>query len=191
MELQLLRDKVRSMMKESRYRHMLGTEAVAYDLALIYGYDTEKASIAGILHDCAKCLSDRELLKECDRYELPVTEVEKQKASLLHAKVGAAYAKDKFGITDEDIINSIWYHTTGRPGMSLLEKIIYTADYIEPCRELLPDIDRIRRAAYNDLDRAVTMITKNILDYLTNTGERIDTRTLETYKYYKAVLQKK
>lgn len=184
MELQLLRDGVKPLMKESRYQHTLGCEAVAYDLALIHGYDTEKASIAGILHDCAKDLSDEELLGECKRLNIPITDIERQRALLLHAKVGAAYARDKFGIREEEILNAIIYHTTGRPGMSLLEKIIFVADYIEPNRRPLPNIDLIRRTAYENLDQAITLISKSTLDYLESTGAAIDTLTIETYHYY-------
>jgi nicotinate-nucleotide adenylyltransferase len=189
MELQQLRDNVKPLMKDSRYQHTLGTEAVAYDLALIHGYDTIKASIAGILHDCAKDLSDEELLHECVRLKLPVTEIEKQRALLLHAKVGAAYAGEKFGIRDEEILNAIAYHTTGKPGMTLLEKIIFTADYIEPNRKPLPNIDVIRQTAYNNLDQAITMISKSTLDYLESTGAAIDTLTRDTYEYYKQLTQ--
>ena len=187
MELQQLRDSIKPWMEESRYRHSLGTEAVACDLALIHGCNMWKACIAGILHDCAKDLSDDALIKECIRYQLPVSEVERQRALLLHAKVGAAYAEDKFGIKDEEILNAIRYHTTGRPGMSLLEKIIFISDYIEPYRKPLPKIDRIRWEAYNHLDSAIFMISEDILDYLKNNGSVIDTMTMDTYEYYKAL----
>lgn len=187
MELQLLRDSIRPWMGEYRYRHTLGTEEVACDLALIHGCNMWKACIAGILHDCAKDLSEEELINECIRYQLPISEVERQRALLLHAKVGAAYAEDKFGIKDEDIINAIRYHTTGRPGMSLLEKIIFISDYIEPNRKPLPEINRIRLEAYNHLDNAVIMVSENTLEYLRETGSVIDTLTMDTYEYYKAL----
>lgn len=189
MNLDQMRDCMKEVLKESRYRHSEGVEEVSCDLAVIYGYDAEKAGIAGILHDCAKNLSDEELLKECERYHLPITEIEHSCIFLLHAKVGAAYAKDKYNVVDEEILNSITYHTTGRPGMTLLEKIIFTADYIEPYRKPLPRIDEIRRAAYKDLDIAVFMILENMLDYLNNSAADIDTLTVETYQYYKMKLK--
>ena len=185
MERQQLMDSIKHLMEEPRFKHTLGVEDVACDLALIHGCDINKACIAGILHDCAKGLSDEELIRECNRYDLPITDAERQKKLLLHAKVGAAYAEDKFGITDEDILNAIRYHTTGRAGMTLLEKIIFIADYIEPNREPLPRIDRIRWEAYNHLDTAVTMISENMLLYLRDIGSVIDIRTIETYEYYK------
>lgn len=189
MDLEMLRECMKSLLKESRYRHSLGVEEVSYDLALIYGYDTEVASIAGILHDCARYLSNKELLKECIKNNLPVTEIEEKNLLLLHAKVGALYAKEKYGIENEDILNAINYHTTGRPAMSLLEKIIYTADCIEPYRKPIPDIDKARKAAYKNLDLAVVMILRNTLEYLTEKGAVIDTLTIETYEYYKKITQ--
>jgi predicted HD superfamily hydrolase involved in NAD metabolism len=189
MELEQIRDTVKTQLKPSRFLHSIGVEDVACDLALLNGYDIEKASIAGILHDCAKNLSDEELLTACEIYHLPVTEIERKCIFLLHAKVGAALAKTKYGIEDEEILNAITYHTTGRPAMTLLEKIIFTADYIEPYRKPLPRIEEIRKAAYNDLDLAVFMVLENMLNYLRGSGSEFDTLTEETYHYYKIVQQ--
>jgi len=185
MEAEHLRECMKQILKESRYQHVLGVEEVAVDLAIIYGCDSLKASIAGILHDCAKPLTDDELLAECRKYHIPISEYESKSIYLLHAKVGAAFAQDKYGIQDEDILNAITYHTTGRPNMSLLEKIIFTADYIEPNRKPLPRIEEIRLAAYdNHIDLAILMILENTLNYLKSIDAVIDQRTIETYKYY-------
>ena len=188
MDLQMLEDSMKKTLKQPRYLHSIGVEEVACDLAVIYGYDTEKASIAGILHDCAKNLSDEELLSYSKQYQLPVSEIEARCPFLLHGKVGAAIAKDQYHITDSEIIDSILYHTTGRPDMSLLEKIIFTADYIEPYRRPLPRIDEIRWMAYTNLDRAVLIILKNTLNYLEQSKAEIDTMTVDTYHYYKKLL---
>lgn len=188
MDIEQIKEKLSKILKPSRYRHSSGVEEVAMDMAAIFGYDIKKAGLAGILHDCAKYLSDEELLDECEKYGLPVTDIEKRCAYLLHAKVGALYAKIKYGVDDEDILSAIRYHTTGRPNMTLLEKIIFTADYIEPYRRPLPRIDEIRKAAYDTLDLAVLMILENMVDYLEGTAEAIDTMTIETYKYYKDLL---
>ncbi|MDD3174133.1 MAG: bis(5'-nucleosyl)-tetraphosphatase (symmetrical) YqeK [Herbinix sp.] len=188
MELDLIREDMKKLLKASRYLHSVGVEEVSHDLALIYGYNINHAKTAGILHDCAKYLSDEELLKACEMYHLPVTEIERECAFLLHAKVGAAFAKSKYGVEDEEILSAIAYHTTGRPAMTLLEKIIFTADYIEPYRKPLPRIEDIRKAAYNDLDLAVYMILENVLNYLSNNNSKIDNLTKETYEYYKKIL---
>lgn len=189
MELEQLENYMQISLKESRYQHCVGVEEVSYDLALIYGYDTDKASIAGILHDCAKCLTEEQLIKECNKYHIPIKNIEMQCKQLLHAKVGAVYAKHLYKVRDEEILNAITYHCTGRPAMSLLEKIIFTADYIEPYRRPLPGIDEIRATAYENLDRAVYMILNNTLHYLIKTNAVIDTLTIETYEYYKTVVQ--
>lgn len=189
MELEQIRECLKKQLKDSRYQHSKGVEEVAVDLAAIYGYDMEKAGYAGLLHDCAKYLTDQELLTECVKHDLPVSEVERNCPFLLHAKVGAVYARTKYGIMDDEILDSIVYHTTGRPGMTLLEKIIFTADYIEPYRRLLPKIDEIRQAAYQELDQAVYLILDNTLHYLYDNGGEIDTTTEDTYHYYKNKLQ--
>lgn len=188
MDLELLQESMKEILKQPRYLHSIGVEEVACDLAVIHGYDAKKASVAGILHDCAKNLSDEELLQYSKNYQLEVTEIEARCPFLLHGKVGAAFAKDRYGINDSEIINSIIYHTTGRPNMSLLEKIIFTADYIEPYRKPLPRIDEIRAMAYSELDEAVLMILENTLGYLEQSQAEIDTMTVDTYKYYKTML---
>lgn len=184
MELEKLREYMQLVLSETRYRHVLGVEDVCYDLALIHGEDTQKASVAGILHDCAKRLSDEDLLKECEKYNIPISETESKQPYLLHAKVGALYAREKYGVSDDDILNAIIYHTTGRPAMSKLEKIVYIADYIEPNRKPIPMLDKARTLAYEDLDEAIICISKSTLDYLSEKGLIIDPLTKETYEYY-------
>ena len=182
---QIIKIRLEDRLGQSRYRHSLGVSEVARDLAIIYNYDEEKAALAGILHDCAKYLSDDELLDEARKNKLLISEEEKEVPSLLHGKVGAIYAGKVYGIEDEDVFNAIFYHTTGRPDMSLLEKIIFTADYIEPSRKEIPGINKIRITAYNELDKAVYMILKNTLEHLKDTGLVIEKSTEDAFRYYK------
>jgi predicted HD superfamily hydrolase involved in NAD metabolism len=189
MELEQIRVELKSKMKASRYLHSIGVEEVSHDLALIYNYDSDKAVLAGILHDCAKFLTDEELLMECKKYQLPVTEIEGRCPFLLHAKVGAAFAQYIYGVEDKDILNAITYHTTGRPAMSLLEKIVFLADYIEPGRKPLPRIQKIREAAYMNLDLAVYMTLDNVLKYLMNTNREVDCMAESALLYYKELLE--
>jgi predicted HD superfamily hydrolase involved in NAD metabolism len=172
---------------EKRFYHSLGVQGISFALALQYGYDADKANIAGLLHDVAKCLSDQDLLSECVAYSLDISEVERKNPFLLHGKLGAYYAKLNYGINDESILSAISYHTTGKPNMSLLEKIIFTADYIEPNRspKKIPELDDIRILAFKDLDRAVLKILENTLLYLKEANKEIDTLTVDTYEYYK------
>lgn len=185
MEIRQLREKMKGILSESRYSHSAGVEQVCYDLALIHGEDTTKAGIAGILHDCAKYMTDDEIIRECERYQIKMSETERRlPGQLLHSKLGAVYARKKYEVTDEDILNAIKFHTTGRPAMSKLEKILFVADYIEPNREIIPNLDYIREVAYQDLDEAIKLITKQTLEYLNNMGYLIDPMTKETYEYY-------
>lgn len=192
MELEHIRKSLEKTLSEKRYRHILGVEEVCYDLAVIYGCDTLKARTAGLLHDCAKHLSDEELISECRKFNLHITEAEMKAPYLLHAKVGAAYAKEFYGITDEEILNAIISHTTGRPAMSELEKIVYVADFIEPYRNPILHLDKARKIAYNDdMDEAVMFISGRILEYLKSINAFIDPLTIETYNYYVNLCQSK
>lgn len=144
-----------SMVRAKRLPHIRGTEEEAVKLALRWGADPEKLRRAAILHDCTKYLSLEEHLAICDRYGIALDELERGSEKLLHSKSGAALAKYIFG-QDEEIFQAILYHTTGRADMSLAEKILYLADYMEPCRDF-PEVDAMRKLAYEDLDRAVLM----------------------------------
>ena len=131
-----LRKQVKKALKEDkmRYRHTLGVADTSACLAMRYGVDMQKAYIAGLLHDCAKCVPDTVKLEECNRYGIEVTEFEKNSLYLLHAKLGAYYAKELYHIEDASICSAIYWHTTGHAGMTKLEEIVYIADYIEqPC----------------------------------------------------------
>ena len=168
-----------------RFQHTLGVEFTAAAMAMRYGMPVLQAQLAGLLHDCAKCFSDEKLLKICSKNDLAVSEIEKRNPYLLHGRVGAFLAKTEYGIEDEDILNAIEWHTTGRPGMSELEKIIFIADYIEPGRKQASNLTEVRRLAFEDLDRAIVKILKDILEYLNKSDKGdIDPMTLKTYQYY-------
>ena len=154
-ELRWLRKKVRPYLTEKRARHVAGCEEQAVKLARRWGADVYEAAEAGILHDITKKLSDEEQLIMCDKYGIITYTVEKNEYKLLHAKTGAAAAKDMFGVSDE-VFNAINWHTTGKADMSLLEKIIYIADYIEPSRDF-DGLSQLRKLAYENLDRALIM----------------------------------
>ncbi|OUN07697.1 nicotinate (nicotinamide) nucleotide adenylyltransferase [Flavonifractor sp. An92] len=144
-----------SMVKAKRLRHIQGTEEEAVRLALHWGADPEKARKAAILHDCTKYLSGKEQLQLCEKYGIVLDDLERRAVKLLHSKTGAAIAKHVFGMPD-DIYDAIFWHTTGKADMTLLEKILYTADYMEPSREF-DGVERLRELAYTDLDAAVLL----------------------------------
>ncbi len=173
---------------KARYRHSIGVANTAACLAMRYEVSMEAAYIAGLLHDCAKCLSDEELLLRCRKYNIPITEYEKQSPYLLHGKLGAFYAKERYNIDDEDICSAIKYHTTGRAGMSPLEEILFIADYMEPLRNKAADLDEVRKLVFVDIKKAVYVVTKDTLEYLKSMNKPIDPQTVVTYEYYKNII---
>lgn len=179
-----MREKLKDKLPAKRFEHSLGVEYTAGTMAFIFGVDCEKALIAGLLHDCAKYVSNDKKISKCEKRKIPVSECEYRNPELLHAKLSAVYAKEKYGIEDEDILSAITYHTTGRPAMTTLEKIIYIADYIEPNRTMLPEMDMIRKEAYTDLDLCLLHILHNSIHYLCKKGAAVDPITKETYEYY-------
>ena len=113
-----------------------------------------------------------------------MSELEKENPFLLHAKVGAYLAKEKYGVEDQDILNAICNHTTGRPNMSLLEKIVFVADYIEPGRKHASNLDEVRRLAFEDLEQALIKILSDILEYLNSGNGDVDPMTRKTLDHY-------
>ena len=184
-----LQNQLKDVLTEKRYAHTIGVQHTAACLAMRYGEDVELASIAGLFHDCAKCLSDEVMLKECKYYGIQMTDIEKRNPYLLHGKLGAYYTKHKYGIANDMVCEAIKYHTTGKPDMSMLEKIIFIADYVEPMRREIPGLAAIRAEVFVDLDKAVFMALDNTLNYLKNTAhgqqKEIDEMTVKAYEYYK------
>ena len=183
-EIQKIRKELAKQLDSKRYEHTLGVAYTAAALAMRYDYDIMKAFEAGLLHDCAKCMTHEERLNYCKKNNLEVTEIEKKNPSLLHAKVGADLSNRKYGIIDEDICNAVRFHTTGRPDMTLLEKIIFIADYLEPHRCEAEDLPIVRKQVFVDIDSALRTILSDTLVFLEKTGNEIDPMTVKTYEYY-------
>lgn len=187
-------DLIRTLEEELNYKRFIHTLAVAgtaSSLAMCYGADVNKAELAGLLHDCAKCMDIRKMNRLCEKAGLEVSSFEKNSGSLLHSKAGSALAAEKYGVSDSDILNAIRYHTTGRPRMSLLEKIIFVADYIEPGRYTAKNLPLIRKMAFADIDEALLKILYDTLVYLNSTGNPVDPMTQKTYDYYKRLDEEK
>lgn len=181
-----IRKEMETVLSSKRYAHTLGVAYTAAALAMAHGEPMEDAMIAGLLHDCAKSMHGSELVAICEKARLNVTTVERSNpTALLHAKAGAYLAQHKYGVNDDNILNAIRYHTTGRPDMSRLEKILYIADYIEPNRKQLAELDMIRRIAFQDLDWTMEKILANTLAYLRTTDGQLDDMTIKTYNFYK------
>lgn len=182
---------IRTLEQELNYKrfvHTLAVAGTASSLAMCYGMNIEKAELAGLLHDCAKCIDVRKMQKLCEKAGLEISPFEAGSGSLLHSKAGSVLAAEKYGCTDPDILNAIRYHTTGRPGMSLLEKIIFVADYIEPGRYTAKNLPEIRKMAFEDIDEALLKILYDTLVYLNSTGNTVDPMTQKTYDYYRQIM---
>ena len=188
-EWKKLRKELEKELDSRRYEHTLGVEFTSASLAMCFGVPVQSARIAGLLHDCAKCLGDEKSISLCEKYDVPVSEYERRNPSLLHSKLGSVLAKVKYDVSDTDILNAIANHTTGRPGMSILEKIVFIADYIEPGRDKAANLSEIRQLSFIDLDQAMVRILEDTIAYLNSTGEEMDPQTLKTYAYYKNLIQ--
>lgn len=179
-----LKKELKKEMDESRYEHTLGVMYTCASLAMRYGYDLDKAMLAGLMHDCAKCMPNAKKLKMAEKNRLEITDLERKNPFMLHAKLGALLAKKKYDIDDTEILDAIRWHTTGRPEMTLLDKIVYIADYIEPKRDKAPNLPKIRQMAFVDLDQALLKILEDTLGYLGDSPENVDSMTKMTYDYY-------
>ena len=180
-----LKKDLKKEMDDSRFEHTLGVMYTCGALAMRYGCDLDKAMLAGLMHDCAKCMPNAKKLKMAEKHHLEITELERKNPFMLHAKLGAFLARKKYDIEDEEILNAIRWHTTGRPEMTLLDKIVYIADYIEPKRDKAPHLPMIRQKAFVDLDEALVMILRDTLGYLGDSPEHVDSMTKKTYDFYK------
>lgn len=186
MEQKKIRKQLEKNLDAKRYEHTLGVAYTAAALAMCHGGDIEAATVAGLLHDCAKCISDEKRISICEKNDLPINAIERRNPSLLHAKAGSILAAQDYDVEDPEILRAIRSHTTGRPGMTQLEKIIFIADYIEPGRNKAENLDEVRRLAFRDLDEALWVILRDTLLYLRASGDEdeIDPMTQETFDFY-------
>ena len=183
-EARKIKSKIKKVLDKDRYQHTLGVAYTAAALAMRYGSDMEAAFTAGLLHDCAKCIPGDKKFELCKKYDIELNETEKSAPYLIHAKLGAYLAEHEYKVKDKEIISAIRYHTTGRPAMTLLEEIIFIADYIEPNRKIIPGLDEIRQLSFEDKDRAIAAIAKATLEYVGKSERPLDKMTEETYDYY-------
>ena len=188
LDLHKIRKQLAKNLDVKRYEHTLGVAYTAAALAMRYGENIYDAELAGLLHDCAKCIDNEKKIQICEKHQIEISDSERKNPFLLHAKVGGYIANKKYDVKDSNILNAVIYHTTGRPEMSILEKIIYIADYIEPGRNTAPNLATIRSLVFQDLDKALLQILEDTLTYLQKTDKEIDPMTQKTYEYYKGIL---
>lgn len=183
--IDLIKADLKEKLPKKRYEHTLGVAYTAAALAMCYGEDILKAELAGILHDVAKAKKSFELKDDMKGYIDPYTDgayvdlIADKAPQILHAIYAPYLAKKDYKIEDKDILSAIRWHTTGKKDMTMLEKIVFVADYIEPNRKKLPDLDRIRTLSFHDISEAVKVIAKSTIEYLGSQGMYIDKFTYE------------
>ena len=183
-DLKKIKKKLKNELDESRYEHTIGVMDTAACLAMRYGADLTQALVAGLLHDCAKCIPNDKKLKLCRKNGIEVTPFEEKAPFLLHAKLGAWMAEHEYHVSDPAILSAIACHTTGKLDMSLLDKIVFIADYIEPGRNKAPGLPEIRRLSFTDIDQALIRILSDTLDYLASSNDPIDPAAQNVLDYY-------
>jgi len=183
----LKRAEILQILKETldpeRYEHSLRVEQTAHLLAKKYKVSQNAASLAALLHDCARRYSLPQMLKQAKKMGIKIDPMQKQEPKLLHAELSALLARGEFGVKSPEILNAIKKHTTGSPNMTKLEKIIYLADHIEEGRDFA-GVNTMRRLAFNNLDKAILESASNMLKYLLEAGLPIYSGTIETRNYY-------
>jgi len=180
------RDKIAYKLKKEldsqRYEHTLGVERMAKNMARIFGEDEELAALAGLLHDCAKCMPLSQMIKVAKHAK--IDEVMKESKALMHAVAGMCVAQEHYGVEDEAVLSAIRWHTTGRADMTRLEKIIYLADMIEPNRKPFPGLDELRSLCMTDLEGAMHMALRMSLEHVQTQGKTLHPDTLAALNAY-------
>ena len=179
-----MQNRLKEYLTRDRFIHTQGVMYTATALAMCHGEDLVRAQVAGLLHDCAKCIPTGKKLKICKKNDIPLTRWEEENEALLHAKVGVYIAKKKYGIDDPAILNAIRYHTTGKADMTVLEKIVYIADYIEPGRYKAKNLPEVRHLAFQNLYETMYQILHDTILYLNGSTNTMDPSTIQAFEYY-------
>lgn len=174
---------IKGMMGNKRYIHSCNVAEMCVKLAEIHGGDTEKAYIAGIIHDIRKEIDDETMKKELQLSGYYVDPVELASKKTWHGIAGAYYARDVLGIADADILNAIRFHTVGRAGMSKLEKIVYLGDLVSAERSY-PDVEKYRDYAFENLDLGMYKALEWLIPDFIEKGRMIPVSTIEAYNCY-------
>lgn len=182
-DLEMLKSWLFEILSEKRYRHTLGVMESAEYLSMLYGADSRKALLAALFHDCAKEMKGTEIVALCkeDGF-LPDEIMLMYPDKLLHSFAGSVIAKNRFGINDAEILDAIRYHTTGRPDLTLLDKIIFMADYIEPNR-ILEGLEELRLLTYANLDLSMIKGLDLSIQYILEKKSLIHPMTVEARNY--------
>jgi predicted HD superfamily hydrolase involved in NAD metabolism len=170
---------VKEQLTDHRYKHTVGVMETAIILAQRYGVNEKKAELAAIFHDYAK-FRPKDEMKRIILEQGMDKELLRFNSELWHAPVGAYLVEKEAGITDEEVLDAIRYHTSGRPRMTMLEKVIYLADYIEPGRHF-PGVEEVREMAKDNLEEALIQSVKNSIQFLLKKSQPVFPDTIYTY----------
>ena len=181
-----LTSKLQDVLKGERKRfvHSVAVANTSMCMAARFGVDLEKAYIAGLLHDNAKCIDYDEQIKMCRELSVEITNFEYNNPYLIHGKLGAGLLKTDYDIDDRAIAEAVKWHTTGKPAMNKLESIVFIADYIEPMRHRAVNLDHIRVLAFDDLTAAVKQILTDTITMLKKNNRPVDPVAFKAYEYY-------
>jgi len=174
--------KLKKSLDRQRYEHTLGVEETARQMAKCFGVCEEKAALAGLLHDCAKCMTLSQMVKSAKGEA--IDPIMKESKALMHALAGMCVARDVYNIDDPEVLSAIRWHTTGRADMTQLEKIIYLADMIEPGRKPYPGLEEIRKLCWLDLDAAMLTALRGSLAHVQEQGKTLHPDTLAALASY-------
>lgn len=177
-----IEEKLKNKLNEGRFYHSIGVRDTAVKMAKIYNGDVEKAKIAGLVHDCGKNLSDEEILTIIKGKGYKADEIYYLNPNLLHGLAGAVIANEEFKIEDKEILTAVACHTTGKENMTLLEKIIYISDYIEPLRDF-QGVENLREAAFSDIDKALYLCLNNTIEYVLKRDQILILDTIKARNY--------
>lgn len=173
---------VKKELSKKRFTHTINVKNMAVELAKKYGEDPEKAALAALLHDSVKERPREELLRILEENAIIAKDAKKSPPPVWHGPCAAILAKTQWGIEDEDILSAIWCHTTGRPGMSRLDKILYISDMISAERDY-PEVEELRTLAQKDLDEAVITAVRYNVRWIRQVGKPVDPMSLKTLEY--------
>lgn len=169
---------VRERVRPQRFDHIERVAKLSASLARTWKTNEDVAIVVGLLHDCARDMTVDELKEQAAAFRIPITDIEKRAPVLLHGPVGAALIESQLGVGDHHILDAVRFHTTGRSGMSIVEKILFVADYAEPGRDF-PGVERVRSLMHVDLDGAIRAALDQTVAYLVTRGRLLHPLTVE------------
>ncbi len=176
--------KLQSSLSIERYIHTMGVVKTALRMAGIYNADVDKVHTAALLHDCAKDFPAEMKRRFCKEFHVPVDDIMLSCIDLTHPFLGAEVAKREYGVEDEEALDAIRYHTTGRKNMGIIEKIVFLADYIEPNRKNFEGLEEAREICFKDIDKAMALVLRQTVEYVKERKRPLHPLSLEALSYY-------